>query len=326
MTLDLILVAVLAFFIVVGLIRGGLASSVSLLTILLAYAGGVLGAQHLADPLMLRLGVSGFLATPLAGLAGFFLSYGVFGLLGRWLTRWNTERLADEETGSLDRLLGATVGGLHGCLVVLLLGWLAIWVDAARDLDVLSFGNEQLPQAEDSRLADLTSRIVENVVVRSLSGGEPGRAGSDPGVRVVTRLLANPGQSLTGLRDLLEDDRIGKLQEDRMFWVLIENGASDNALNRVSFYQISHDEGLRRSLADLGVISEDAAKSVTAFHDEVVSVFDEVGPRLKGLREDPEILEMSKDPEIIAMLEKGETLSLIQRPEIQRLVERIAGN
>lgn len=278
----------------------------------------------MADPIAENLDLSPFVATPIAGFAGFMVGYLVIGFAGKRLIRWQDERLEDAERGTFDRLGGGLIGSVHGFLVVLLLGWLAIWVDAARDLDVLTIAKGSLPQTEDSRFAGVTSRVVEEIVLRSLGDGGDGVDAQQAGVRIVTRLLANPGSSLTGLRDILEDDRIAKLQGDRMFWTLIENGASDAALNRLSFYQISHDAALRSTLADLGLISRSAAENVTAFHDEAAAVFDEVGPKLRGLRDDPALLAMANDPEIVSLLEEGDTLALIQHPKIQRLVDRIA--
>jgi uncharacterized membrane protein required for colicin V production len=325
MILDLILIAVFILFAVNGLRRGGLAAGVSLFSIVFAYVGGIVGAKYGAQPLLEATQIVPFIATPVAGLAGFTLTYFSFGFIGGRLVRFFDERSDDDERGGFDRFVGGVIGGMHGGLVLLLLGWLAIWVDAARDLDVLTLAKDKLPQTEDSRLAGLTSRVVEEVAVRALGDGNKQTDAQDAGVRVITRLLANPGSALSGLQDLLEDDRIARLQQDRMFWVLIENGASDSALNRLSFYQIAHDAGLRQSLADLGIISAEAAKSATAFHEDATAVFDDVGPKLRGLRDDPAIREMSKDPEIVSMLERGDTLALIQHPEIRRLVDRIAG-
>ncbi|MBW1886486.1 MAG: hypothetical protein JRJ58_23375, partial [Deltaproteobacteria bacterium] len=137
-------------------------------------------------------------------------------------------------------------------------------------------------------------------------------------------LAASPGPALKGLQDLLADDKIADLQRDKLFWTLIENGASERALNRLSFYQISHSAEMRKRLADLGIVSPTAENDVEAFRQEARLVFEEVGPKLKGLREDPELRRLAENPEIVSLLENGNTLALLSRPEIQSIVDRIA--
>lgn len=140
----------------------------------------------------------------------------------------------------------------------------------------------------------------------------------------MAQLASNPGESLAGLREVLADDRIAELQQDKLFWTLIENGASERALNRLSFYQVSHDDAMRRRFAQLGIVSAAAGESVETFRDEAREVFDLVGPRQKGLREDPELRQLAANPEIMSLLESGDTLALLSRPEIQRLVDRLS--
>jgi hypothetical protein len=138
------------------------------------------------------------------------------------------------------------------------------------------------------------------------------------------RLAAQPSETLQSLQSLLEDERIQALQEDHFFWTLVQGGASERALNRSSFYAISHDPEMRERLAGLGVISEEAARDVGVFRDDALSVLEEVGPRVKDLSEDPEIQRLAHDPEIVALLESGDTFGLIGHPDIQKLVSRVS--
>ncbi len=320
MLLDGIALVFFAAFVGLGAWRGALVSGTNVVALLLAYGGGILAAGHLAEPVAQRLGVAEFYGAAAAGTLGFMGAFVVAGLLGSLLRSWDATRLGDDPRSGLDRAFGGLFGALRGGLVVLLLSWLAIWLDAARDLEAIS-GLESLPETERSAVANVTRSAVAGVVGMALEeGGETAK----PGARLMAQLAANPGPALSGLKDLLADPKIGELQQDKLFWTLIENGASERALNRLSFYQVSHDDAMRERLADLGIVSSDARVDVEAFRDEARAVFDEVGPRLKGLREDPEIQQLARNPEIISLLENGDTLALINRPEIQSIVDRIS--
>jgi membrane protein required for colicin V production len=320
MLLDLILFGFLASFVALGAYRGGLASGTSVVSLLLAYAGGIFCAQNLSEPLAEKLAISELFAGVAAGSLGFIGSFVIAGLLGSLLKRWDEERLGEDSRGTVDRAVGGFFGAVRGGLVVLLLSWLVIWLDAARDLGAIQ-GLAQLPESEDSRFADATRTVVSEVVSRALvENGETPEASA----RMMAKLAASPGVALKGLQVLLADEKIADLQRDRLFWTLIENGASERALNRLSFYQISHDAQMRKRLVDLGIVSVGAETDVEAFRQEARLVFDEVGPKLKGLREDPELRRLAENPEIIDLLENGDTLALLNRPEIQSIVDRIA--
>jgi uncharacterized membrane protein required for colicin V production len=320
MLLDLILLSLLGAFVLMGGYRGALAAGTSVVSLLLAYGGGVYCAQNFSAVLAEKFSLSSLYATAAAGSAGFVATFIAAGILGSLLRGWDRDRLDGESRGWLDRVGGGIFGGVRGGLVVLLLTWLVIWVDAARDLGVIE-DIDSLPQTEASSFAAATRSVVAEVVSRVMveNGAAP-----ETGARLVAQLASNPGTALKGLQDLLADPKIEDLQRDKLFWTLIENGAAERALNRLAFYQLSHDATMRRRLADLGIVSDKAATDVEAFRQEARTVFEQVGPKLKGLREDPELLRLAENPEIVSLLENGDTLALLNRPEIQSIVDRIA--
>jgi uncharacterized membrane protein required for colicin V production len=322
MLLDVILCSLLGAFVLMGAYRGAPAAGTSVVSLLLAYGGGVYCAQNLSQALGDRLAISSLYAGVVAGSLGFVATFIVAGLLGSLLRGWDRDRLDGDSRGWLDRAGGGLFGGIRGGLVVLLLTWLVIWLDAARDLGAIE-DIEQLPQTEASSFASATRTVVAEVINRVMV--EPGET-PEAGARLLAQLASKPGTALKGLQDLLSDRKIEDLQHDKLFWTLIENGAAERALNRLSFYQISHDDEMRARLADLGIVSAAAASDVEAFRREARSVFEQVGPKLKGLREDPELLRLAENPAIVSLLESGETLALLNRPEIQSLVERIANS
>lgn len=167
MLLDVILLGLLGAFILMGAFRGALASGTSVVSLLLAYGGGVYCAQNLSEALAEKLAISSLYGAALTGSLGFIATFTAAGLLGSLLRGWDRERLDGDARGWLDRLSGGVFGGIRGGLVVLLLTWLAIWLDAARDLGAIE-NMDQLPQTEDSAVAGATRAVVAEVISRAM--------------------------------------------------------------------------------------------------------------------------------------------------------------
>ena len=128
MLLDVIFFSFLTAFVCVGAYRGGLASGTSVVSLLLAYGGGVFCAKNFSSALAAELAISEVFATAAAGSMGFIGAFVVAGLLGSLLRGWDKSRLGEESRGIPDRAVGGLFGALRGGLVVLLLCWLVIWL------------------------------------------------------------------------------------------------------------------------------------------------------------------------------------------------------
>jgi hypothetical protein len=194
------------------------------------------------------------------------------------------------------------------------------WIDAARDMGVLQ-GFAAVPDVEHSRVSGASSALVKSAVESALagSGGE-----GTPEARVMASIAARPGESLEAVQSLLDDDGIRALQSDEFFWVLVENGAGERATNQASFYRLLHDPEIRRKLAALGFVGSEAVDDPEVFRSEMERMLSELGPRLKGLREDPELRALAHNPEILALLESGNTLGLVTHPDFRRVVARVS--
>jgi len=317
MSLDVLALIVLAVFMLLGAFKGGLAGGIGLVALGLGYAAAVVAATGSGAEWMAQRGVPRLLASPAAGSAGFAVVYGFVAIVGVVLARIEKARRGDDPRSVADRLTGATFGVLRGLLIVLLLSILATWLDAARELGVWETP-VPVPSTKDSLVAGASGQIVENVVTAAI-GGEDSTTG-----KVMARIASNPGPALKGLQEVIDDPGFQALQKDRFFWTLVENGASERAVNSGSFYAITHDPELRRRLADLGFVSAEAADDPDVFRRDIAEMLDAVGPRLKGVRSDPELLRLSQDPEVIALLESGDTIGLLTHPGIQRLVTRLS--
>lgn len=317
MALDLIALTVLVVFAGLGAWRGGLATGAGVMTLVVSYGAAALGAQQLGAPVGARLGSASILGPVVAGTAVFLLAFAVLGVVSKILLRWDRGRLGDEPRTACDRLAGALFGLVRGGLVVLLLSILVTWLDAARDMGLVE-GLGLVPQTERSAVGEATSRVVEGAVSAALGEDE-----DSPGGRVMARVAARPGVALESFRAVMEDERLQAVQHDKMFWILVENGAGERAINQASFYPIVHDEAMRTQLADLGLVSAEAAADPEAFRRTMAATLTEIGPVVAELRNDPELQELASDPEIRALVESGDTLALMGRPEIRRIVGRV---
>lgn len=312
MALDLLGLAILALFVALGAARGALGSAVALVSLGAAYATGILAATTLGPAFAAWLGLPKLVAPAVAGSATFAAVFLVCSLVGSVLRRQERTLRAGAPRSLLDRLGGGGLGAVRGALVVLLLGWLAQWVDALGQMEQAS----RPPLAEGSRVGELAQTAVE-------AGARAALGGENAGARAAARLLARPAETLPELQSVIEHPRLDDLADDADFWSLVETGSVDRALNRLSFLRLAHDERLRERFASLGLLSEAGAESPAGFRREARAVLEAVGPRLRRLKQDPELHRLAEDPEVVRLLERGEVLGLLRHPGFQRVVARV---
>jgi uncharacterized membrane protein required for colicin V production len=312
MWLDAAAIAILAIFTTLGVVRGGLASGMSVLALVAAYVAAYLGATRYGPAVAERFELPEILSAPLLGVVLFLTVYLAMGVVSSLLKR-RGRKLRRGPRSARDRFLGACFGALRGAFVVLLLGVLAIWLDALRSTGTA----EILPPVGTSRAAALTGSLVE-------AGVEAALGDAEPGARFAARLAARPGASIADLEAVLDNPRIAALQGDRLFWTYVETGAVDAALNRGSFIDIAKDGDLRGRLAALGLVDADAGSDPLAFRDTVEAVLREVGPRIRELRSDPELQRLIADPEVARLLQAGDTAALLGHPGFRDLVAHVA--
>jgi hypothetical protein len=195
---------------------------------------------------------------------------------------------------------------------VALLSYGLVWLDA---WSVVS-GGGALAAAEGSTLVAVTQSAVESAAGALL--GE-----DTPEGRLAARAAAHPAETFAALQALLEDPRVQDLRADPAFWLAVEEGEIDGALNRVSFLAIAYNESLRQRFADFGLVDAAAADDPAVFRDATASALERVAPRLRNLRHDPELQGLAADPEVAALLESGDTLGLLRHPGFRRLVDRL---
>lgn len=312
MWIDVVGLIVLLLFAGLGAWRGALATGAGLVSMAVGYAAAVFAAGRWGGPAAEAAGLPALAGPPLAGTAAFAVSYLVCGGVTAVLKAWERRRRGELPRGRGDRIAGAVFGGMRGALVVLLLGWVAIWLDAGRQL---SAGERfaAMPETSSSVVAKTTGVVVEKAVEAALA---------DRGGALAGRMAAHPAETVKGMQVLLDDERIQAVQRDRLFWTYVEKGAVQNALNRRSFWNVVNDDELRGTLAELGMIDAAAAEDPGLFRDAAAEMLTELGPRLEGL--DAELQELARDPEIAALVESGDTMGLLGHPAIQRVVARVS--
>ncbi len=315
MWLDAIALSVLGLYTGMGVHRGGLASAMGLIILAVSYTAAIVAATRFGPVFARQLDMAEFLGLPIVSTIAFILVYAVLSVLGRVLQRRSEERRRGHPRSPRDRFVGGLVGFARGGLVVILMAWLALWVDALRVTGTF----ESLPSLDGSTAAAITGNVVEAGVAASLS--DAGAAGP-----FMARMVARPGAAVQDLQELVDDPGVERLRQDPMFWTYVENGAVDSALNQPSFLRLANDTDLRQRLAGMGLIEPEAAVSPAAFRRAVAPVMKDVGTRLQGIRNDPALQELMKDPEVAALVQEGDTMALVAHPGFRRLVSRVASN
>jgi membrane protein required for colicin V production len=318
MALDALGLGLLALFVALGAWRGALATGLSVGTLVVCYVFSSWAAFALGARAAASFGVPALLGPAVAGTVVFVSLFVTCALGGALLRRRDREQRQGRGRSLADRLGGAAFGAVRGGILVLLLGWLAQWVDALGQMQVAPPPAAARPAgvAEGSALGALAQRAVEAAVAAALGDASPGG-------KVAARLLARPAQSLPELQSLVADRRFVELAGDQEFWARVEDGDAASAMNRLSFLSLAHDESLRARLAAVGLVSEEVAASDEAFARSVQAVLEAAGPRLRGLRDGPELRRLAEDPEVARLLERRDVAGLLVHPGFRSVVARV---
>jgi uncharacterized membrane protein required for colicin V production len=305
MVYDLLALAVLLVFAALGAMRGALASGLGLATLLLAYLLSVALASPLAPHVARASGVSGFFAVPLAGTL-VFVAVVALGTLASSIYRGiRRRRYRPLPPTWTDRFGGALFGAARGVFVVLALGLLAIWLDAAR-------GEAAAPPPLVARAT--RAAVQEGAAVLGANGA---------GTRLLVETAVDPREAMGRMQAVLADPKVMALRDDPGFWDAVEQGDVDGAMDRPSFAAMAEDEALRGRLAGLGLVDPSAAQDPDAFHQEVAKALRAAGPRIHALRSDPAFQSLTQDPELARLAQQGDTMALLARPEFQKLVAHV---
>ena len=311
--LDALALGLLMLFSALGARRGAIGSAGALLALLGGYAAAILAAIRLGPATAHALAVPGLLGSLAAGTVAFLgVAIAIGLLIGSW-RRAADARRGDAPRSFADRLGGAFFGLARGGLAVLMLGLLALWLDAARalttDVSVASGPRQETPLRVATRAA------IETGMQAALPSGARGEA-------VAVRVLTRPAETLTALRDIAEHPQLPALIEDTAFWSDVEAGQVEAALARPSFGRLTEDVALREAMGAAGVIDPADARDPARFRTALEHVLTEAGPRIARLRSDPALLQLAEDPQIAAALERGDVLSLILHPTLRQLAAR----
>jgi uncharacterized membrane protein required for colicin V production len=311
--LDALAFALLALFTALGARRGTIGSAGALVALIAGYAAAVLAAIEVGPALARELGIPSLLGSVGAGTAAFVVVALAIGLLSGVLRRSADERRGEAPRSLVDRLGGALFGMARGGLAVLMLGLLALWLDAASLLASDAPLDPVPPQ--DPPLRVVTRAAIETGVDAATPQGARGEAGE---VRVLTR----PAVTLGAFRTFAEHPQLPALLDDAEFCSAVESLHVARALSRPSARGLTTDPALREALAGAGVIDAADAHDPARFDAALAHALAEAGPRIARLRSDPELLRLAEDPEIAAALERGDVFSLVANPQLRQLAAR----
>jgi len=309
MVLDLLALAILAAFVLAGALRGAVASATGVGVLVVGYAAALGAASLGGASLASALGLPALLGPAVAGSLAFAAVFVLGAGAGSLLRGWDRRRRGDDPRSAGDRLVGALFGAVRGGLVVVLLGVLALWLDAGREL---TQGQRfaAAPRAEKSAVASASGRVAEEAVRAALGEGSGGRAAG--------RVVGRPAETLAAVQEIVRDPALQAVQRDRLFWTYVRHGSVQSALNRGSFWRVVRDDALRARLAEVGVLDEAAAGDPRLFREQAEQALAALGPHL------PAIEELAADPEIRQLVESGDTLGLVAHPDVQQLVARVS--
>ncbi len=306
MGIDALALIVLAIFAWRGARRGALASGLSLAGFVLGYAAAIFAGMYAGGIAAEICGVSPLLGAPIAGTAAFlFVSFdlAVVSLLLR--------RRRKSVPSAASRIGGACFGALRGSLLVLLIGVLAVWVDA-------------LPQLahRDASAAPALDTPLRTIARAAVTAGVEVALGDAPGADLVAHTLTQPGAAIEQLRALAATPEIAALAEDREFWAYVEADAMQAAVAQPSFQRLQWNAELRGQLAAVGLVDEISSGDPAIFALEMRGALEKIGPRLRQLREDPELARLASDPAVADLVQRRDVVGLLSNPEFQGVLTR----
>jgi uncharacterized membrane protein required for colicin V production len=303
MALDVLALVLLAFFAWRGARRGALATGLSLFALVAGYAAAWLAATRGGDAAAALLGWPQLLAAPVAGTAAFAAVASAVGALS-WLLR----RSAVVAPSLASRIGGALFGVARGSLVVLALGLLSVWLDARQQL------TRGGAHATDTPLRAATRAAVTTGLGAAL--------GDTPAAHVAANALARPAESFERLRAIGAAPEIAALAADAALWAYVEAGAYDAALAQPSFQRVQWNAALRGEIAAAGLVDEASAGDPALFALEARAALAAIGPRLRALRDDPDLARLATDPAVAEFVARNDVVGLLAHPGFQRVLAR----
>ena len=306
MWIDALAVLLLAIFAWRGARRGALVSGLSLAGFALGYAAAIFAGSHAGGIAAEICGVSPLLGGPIAGTLAFLFVSFAFGVVAFVL-----RRRSDDVPSASSRVGGACFGALRGSLLVVLIGVLAVWIDALPQLATQG--------ASDPPVVDTPLRTVARAAVAM---GVGAALGDTPGADLVAHTLSQPAEAIEQLRALAATPEIAALAGDREFWAYVEAGAMQAAVAQPSFQRLQWNAKLRGQLAAVGFVDEISAGDPAIFALEMRGALEKVGPRLRQLREDPELARLANDPAVSDLVQRRDVVGLLANPQFQGVLTR----
>ena len=306
MWIDAVALLLLAIFAWLGARRGALASGLSLAGFVLGYAAAIFAGMYAGGIAAALCGVSPLLGAPIAGTVAFlFVSFAVA------VVSFVLRRRSEAVPGTASRIGGACFGVLRGSLLVVVIGVLGLWIDA-----LPQFANRD---ASDTAVVDTPLRAAARAAV--VAGVETA-LGDTPGADLVAHTLAQPAEAIEQLRALAATPEIAALAADREFWAYVEAGSMQAAVTQPSFQKLQWNESLRGQLAAVGFVDEISAGDPAIFALEMRGALEKIGPRLRQLREDPDLARLANDPAVIDLVQRRDVVGLLANPGFRGVLAR----
>lgn len=310
--LDALLLVVLVVLTLLGAWRGALESGLRLAGWVGGYAAAFFAAPRAGRAVAALLGAPEWLGMPVTGILVFLAVQIAVAIAIVFVRR----RRAEEEPSSADRLLGGAFGAARGALLVVLVGWLALFADA--------YLSRTAAQADATPLAHSRAARWSGAAIEQGAGALVGD--DNAAARAAVAFAAHPREAFGALEDLVGDPRVVALQRDAGFWSRLDAGEIDAALARPSARALVGDAAFRSRLAALGLVDERASRDPLAFEIVLYDALAAAAPRIRALRHDPELAALLEDPELQELARSGDVLGLLAHPQLRSVLERAAGS
>jgi uncharacterized membrane protein required for colicin V production len=294
----------------VGFRRGALAMFLQIVTFLASYALALILGPSFGAELAASLGIADLVGIVAAGFGVFCISYLVLSTVAHFARRRDERNRYGRRLR--DRLGGAAFGFAQASLIVLLLGILASWLHAGRTVGNMAW----IPDTGDAKVSALSRNVIETAASTVVGEG-------DACARIVLHFTTRPSETIQAVQHLMDRDEVRALEEDERFWAYLEHGQVDSALNTSSFLAISYRKEVRQQLADLGMADARGVEDTAFFRQEMRVMLEQLSPRVRALRNDPELVKLTHDPEIAKALEERDTGTLLTHPGVRDLVQRV---
>jgi uncharacterized membrane protein required for colicin V production len=291
--------------------RGFWLSLLSLGGLIAAYLAAYFFSQPAGRALAGPLRLQPLLAYPLAGGLIFVLMLLLVSGIRRILIRTRrTTRDRPRAWRIADHLGGAGIGAAYATVLVLLLTWLLLALQAITPLEAMDLKGSQM-----ARWASPLAEKVARAAAQQASGSESMAS-------AVAGLAKDPGRTTRGYLGLLQNERLQSMLQDPQAINALASGDLRALKKNASLRALAKDPGFIAAVHQAGLLAE-ASEDLSPEDASrlLVSRLAPLARVMTTLAQDPEVQHLLQDPTLADRLQRRELISLANDAAFNRLAE-----